>query len=683
MLWNLSAFYDMCTQRRPYSWPRELYDHHGEIVQRYLASSVLPALMEKAGQGNAILLMEVHQRWTNHKIMIKWFNKVFGYLDRFYTKHYDLPRLTAVGLKLFRSIIYEEMKAPIAEAVLSLIIGESDCQLAVDRCAIKSAVQIFEAMNDPYLEEMFLVSTRRYYDRKSAEWASEPILDHLAKVCVARRAEILRSADIFNHRTRTNIVRILGEVAVQPLLEREDGFYTLLEYDKSDDLRQMFCSFETNGIDLLPMARIFRQFVTDQGMMIVKQRESRLRYGEQDTKEDSLFIGSMLALYKKCAAILENNFANHDMFDTALRDAFEGSFNKNIGKNVNAELLSSFCSRTVMTLRARIDDEGFDRTLDSLTWLSCCLVDKDLFAETYRYQLAHRMINHFVCNEDNEKLMVSKLKVAHGSKLTSRIEGLFVDLLVSKGQQMTFQRSTQPAELKIDFGVLILTTGLWPNFRNANVNYPDVMMQCMERFGAWHKHRHESRKLHWLSCQGKANVLATYGKKSYHLQVSTLQAIVLDAVNGGATIRLRDLSVRLNLEVDVLLPVMHSLSCRKYKVLTKFPAGRKIDTSDTFVANSKFASRERKFCISLPSQGLHADKVRMDEDRRFVMEAAIVRIMKARKTLPHQHLISETMSQPLLFHPDVRDLERSIEALVDREYLARSSEDATVYEYLA
>lgn len=77
-------------------------------------------------------------------------------------------------------------------------------------------------------------------------------------------------------------------------------------------------------------------------------------------------------------------------------------------------------------------------------------------------------------------------------------------------------------------------------------------------------------------------------------------------------------------------------------------------------------------------------RTRVDENRRYAIEATIVRIMKARKTLEHNQLLAEVIEQlKALFRPTPTVIKQRIEALIDREFLARSDTDRKVYQYLA
>lgn len=106
----------------------------------------------------------------------------------------------------------------------------------------------------------------------------------------------------------------------------------------------------------------------------------------------------------------------------------------------------------------------------------------------------------------------------------------------------------------------------------------------------------------------------------------------------------------------------------------------------------------------------------VDKDRRYAIDASIVRIMKSRKVLSYQQLVMECVEQlgrmfkvstssPLLHNlfrlpffqrhltfsmwnyvyvqPDVKAIKKRIEDLISRDYLERDKDNANLFKYLA
>ncbi|VDL98227.1 unnamed protein product [Schistocephalus solidus] len=74
----------------------------------------------------------------------------------------------------------------------------------------------------------------------------------------------------------------------------------------------------------------------------------------------------------------------------------------------------------------------------------------------------------------------------------------------------------------------------------------------------------------------------------------------------------------------------------------------------------------------------------VEEDRRFFTQAAIVRIMKVRKTCKHTILIKCVLDMAKgRFQPAVPLIKRCIENLIEKGYLERSPNDPDQYNYLA
>lgn len=692
--------YDMCTQRSPYNWSRDLYLRHGETIENYLTSRVLPALRERtsgssSSSGGPILLTELQNRWTNHQIMNKWLKKFFTYLDRYYVKHHSLPTLSQAGLRHFKTHIYDEVKGDATGAILASINDEREGKI-IDKTLIKSIVELYENMGmgnlDSYtldLEAPLLENTREYYSKRRQDWiVSDSTPDYLIKAERSLNEERNRVADYLNSATEPKLLRVCEEEILekveQMLLEKEgSGCRALLTNDKSEDLRRMFRLFSRLEKGLNPMAEIVQRFISDMGNEIIGKREEMLRIGEKDKNDDPLFVKSLLELHDKYLGVIKSDFAGHALFQKALKDAFVEIVNRNVGQYTNAELMSTFCDRVLKSGGEKLSEAEVEDSLDRVVQLFSYLTDKDLFAEIYRNQLAKRLLNQRSASADAEKLMIAKLKMQCGTHFTSKMEGMLGDLAVGNDQRSEFESKMKQHKTSLDFTVQVLTTGFWPTYKSPEVALPPHMSKCMDIFKEWHDNKHAKRKLTWMFSLGNASVRASFGRKTYDLQVSTLQAVALNAFNDGKTLSYEELEKLLNLDETILKPLMHSLSCAKYKIISKSPPSNKINNTDSFTASQRFSSNMRKIRIPMASLDATHNTKRVEEDRSNAIEAAIVRIMKARKTLGHQQLIAEVLSQLAFFKPNPRTIKLRIEALIDREYLERCVDNTNTYKYLA
>ncbi|OMH81945.1 Cullin-3A [Zancudomyces culisetae] len=150
---------------------------------------------------------------------------------------------------------------------------------------------------------------------------------------------------------------------------------------------------------------------------------------------------------------------------------------------------------------------------------------------------------------------------------------------------------------------------------------------------------------------------------------------------------------------------LQSLACLKHKILLKSPdTSRTVLETDEFKLNLQFSAPVRKLRIPLiaastsdssaasngASVGLNSefDESEVDnkliEQRKYLIDAAIVRVMKHRKLLSHNSLIIEVTSiLSARFLPDPALIKQRIDSLIDRDYIERSTQDRSVYLYIS
>eukprot|EP00884_Botryococcus_braunii_P010586 jgi/Botrbrau1/19529/Bobra.0035s0025.1 len=83
--------------------------------------------------------------------------------------------------------------------------------------------------------------------------------------------------------------------------------------------------------------------------------------------------------------------------------------------------------------------------------------------------------------------------------------------------------------------------------------------------------------------------------------------------------------------------LLHSLTMIKYKILLKEPENKVIGKNDSFRVNVKFTDKMRRIKIPLPPVDEKKKVIEdVDKDRRYAIDAAIVRTMKK----PQSHATS-------------------------------------------
>jgi len=408
-------------------------------------------------------------------------------------------------------------------------------------------------------------------------------------------------------------------------------------------------------------------------------------------------VGSLLRHKRQTDELLAQSFRGDEHFAHGLKTAYEVAVNteaavvaKALAKHVDGLLRGGSGSGPGVKLAPAEIDEALDQSIVLFRFLS----GKDVFEAFFKRDLARRLLLARSASADAETAMLGRLRRECGNQFTSKLEGMFRDMSLSE-ELATRWRDDCPEPSSL-LKVTVLTQGFWPAYQQASVVLPPAFASAQEAFEKFYATRHSGRRLTWISSLGSVVLKARLGGATKELTVSLHQALVLLALDeaGSSPLTFDELVRRTGAEPDYLQTVVASLACVKpsMRLLVKTPlptpTNRAVAGTDTLVVNDRFTSKlaRMRFNTTIQAKDTPEEEKKTTAgifaDRKHQVDAAIVRIMKARQTLPLQLLVAETIGQ-LKFPASVADIRGRIDTLMDREYLEADEEDADTIRYLA
>lgn len=300
------------------------------------------------------------------------------------------------------------------------------------------------------------------------------------------------------------------------------------------------------------------------------------------------------------------------------------------------------------------EDAELDRQLDKALELFRFIEGKSVFEAFYKQDLARRLLMGRSASADAERSMLAKLKSECGSDFTRNLEQMFKDQQMARDEMNSYKawrEGNGHTQSKLDLNVSILSAAAWPTYPDTQLILPDEVASQIEQFDAYYVNKHTGRRLAWKHSLAHCVIKASFSKGPKELLVSAYQAVVLTLFNlTDDRMSYQEIAERSGLSGQDLDRTLQSLACGKVRVITKTPKGKDVNPTDTFVVNKGFS--DPKVRIKINQIQLKETKEenketheRVARDRQFETQAAIVRIMKSRKTMTHSNLVAEVINQ--------------------------------------
>ncbi|KRX26082.1 Cullin-1, partial [Trichinella nelsoni] len=673
----------------------ELYSRIASYLHSFVADlhklKKLNYVNNAASLHDESLLVYYCTQWENYRFSSKIVNGLCAYLNRHWIRRINdegndtIVEIYQLALRIWKSVFFEILSDSLTKALLKaveclrhgemcnmdLVSGVVNSFVELSSCGKQSNRSLEDDTVDQslmiykkYFEEPFLMQTKAFYTIESETFIRENTFSEYMKRVETRMQEENKLCTVYlNKVTLKPLSNLLVDIFVE---QRLDVFHTefkkLLKTEKTEDLKRMYdlCLRVDNGLVEIKKSL---------GAHILSHGKSALEnIGEFAITDPKTYVTAILEVYEKFHNLVTDAFRGDYGFVTALDKACSKFINDNqITKKANCsskspELLARYCDVLLKKSPKNPEEAEVESLLNKVMVVFKFIEDKDIFQKFYIRLFAKRLVNQLSASEDTEASMISKLKEACGFEYTSKLQRMFTDIAVSKSITDRFHEYEAKCKIEgVQTNVMVLSSGAWPFQASFNFNIPAPLEKSKQAFMNYYSETYTGRKLSWLFNCSRVEMAAHCYDRNYTLLTSAYQAAVLEQFNYSPKCMLLQLFEATNIRLDLLQQVIWQLI--KFKILGAKIGDNVIDVKDTNDDGEDalgFDSviflgdfRSRKVRVDLTKVSLKAEisqehetvEKNVDEDRRLLIQACIVRTMKMRKALNHNQLISEVISQ--------------------------------------
>ncbi|XP_065666149.1 cullin-1 isoform X2 [Hydra vulgaris] len=686
----------------------ELYKRLKDFLNNYLIN----LLRSGADFMDESVLTFYTQQWEGYKFSSKVLHGICAYLNRHWIRREcgegrkDVYEIYNLALVTWRDVLFKGLDTRVTYAVLELIRRERNGD-TINTSLISGVIDSYVHLGineedtrttGPNLsvyrkqfESIFLQDTEQYYTAESEAFlAHNPVTEYMKKAEVRLNEERRRVFVYLHESTQIELARKCEQVLIKKHLDTLYGeFRHLLGDDKDEDLGRMYNLVSRVPDGLFTLKQLLEQHIHTQGLNVIE------KCGEAAINDPKMYVTTMLGVHRKYYALVVSAFSNDNGFVAALDKACGRFVNANSvtkaagNSSKSPELLARYCDSLLKKSAKNPEEAELEDILNSIMIIFKYVEDKDVFQKFYSKMLAKRLVQQNSASDDAEATIISKLREMCGYEYTNKLQRMFQDMNVSKDLNDKFKRHVSSQENgEVDFSIQVLSSGAWPFQQSPIFTLPSELERCLQRFTTFYNAQHSGRKLHWLYQLSKGELVTNCFKNRYTLQASTHQMAVLLMYNSEDSYTVEQIKEHTQINMDILQQVLSILI--KIRLLISNPT-----IVENFPLNSvihlykEYKNKKLRVNINVPmktEQKMEQQQTHkyIEEDRKLLVQACIVRIMKMRKVMKHQNLLTEVLTQlSARFKPGIPVIKKCIDILIEKEYLERVEGEKDTYSYLA
>ena len=700
-----------------------LLEYHNGVIRDYIQD----CLNDLSKETN-VNLIDAFIKHTEHITFLSyWMNRIFCYLDRFYTKAKCKITLAKNALTLYTENFFNQFRNNIFIEVNKLI-REDRQGIREYRPKIKIVMRIIKdldyefpklikennkiswiqekenskgteiAIQNDWYENYFLGDTLKFSrDKGKGDVQTLSAPEYIVSQLKYLDEEYERQREFINEKFHNkindiNYQNLIGD-HMKEIASMDTGIKKMLETKNDVQLTNLYKLFKLYPASLVEITEEFQPYIKSRGNTLYENKEL--------SKDPKKFIPELISLKKEMDKLVLECFENNNTF----QDVKNKAFSLFMKKDVYAKQLSNyadFCMRNGFKGKSQ---EEIDHTLNDIIDLFKCLNSKLVFQNESNKKMSERLIKKLSLSTLSERLFITKLKQEAGVTYVSKMQEMMNDLEKNKNETESYKSMPHkgaPNGIKLD--ITVISQSAWEVSKKnmEKIEMPKFLKTCLDDFDAFYIKKHQGQKLLW--CLGLSKVEITYlYLRNKNISVSTLpQLLSLLLLEKHGKLSLVSIAQHCGCQPSTIITDIQGLvynptfnpQGQPDKGLIVGTFSKEFKETDEISINKNFTcSRMKIQTIPLPQKKSATEQKQAELEeaqiiKRYqdnILQATLTRIMKSRigQETSHVWLVNEAAKQIDLFKAQPQQIKENIEKLIEKNVIKRNDKNRTCYDYIA
>ena len=400
------------------------------------------------------------------------------------------------------------------------------------------------------------------------------------------------------------------------------------------------------------------------------------------SKDYNLFYENIYLLKKNIDKYIAESFLGEEKFKSVSKESLTKGLNQK--PSLVCDIFSNYIDKILRFDAEKKPLNEIKNIIYEYMILFKYIGNKDLFQNFFIKKLCIRCLFNLNKSEEAQNYLIEQLKKECGPYFVSKSQEMISDVKASQEMSQLFNEKKgkdKEEDINIPINYFVLSNYTWPidKLVSGEISNFDIGKSQKKFFEFYHK-KNSGKSLFWHLpfCFGEIEMDLNDSKNTIKIIGNGVHIAILKCFNKSQiSLSLKDIMRKTKLEKDVINKYIKKIVSKN---ILKYE-------NDVYVVDFFVNKEENSNEIMLidydeqeDEKGIEENEEKSIEERKFVIDAYIMKILKQKKVMKKSELIT-TVNEKMPFDEKEEIINKRIDQLINNRYITKDEEDPSIIKY--